>query len=674
MQVSLGFAKVFFVNVSKARPIGIGDVSRRIIAKAILCVIRTDIQLAAGALQTCAGHDAGAEAAIHAMRDIFARGDTDAVLLVDASNAFNRVNRQSALHNISILCPSFATILKNTYGVPIRLFITGEGEIASTEGTTQGDPLAMAMYALAVTPLIRSLRQSQPDVSQVWYADDATAGGKLVSLLCWWRHLLAYGPMYGYFPNAAKTCLIVKPDQLNCAQTLFNGTNVQISCEGQRHLGAAIGTRSFTEIYVSKKVKMWSEEILTLSNIAETHPHSAYSAFTHSVKHRWNYVMRTIESVGVFFQPLEEAIHQHFLPALTGRMPSSEVERELLSLPCRFGGLNIPNPTCCSDFQFSSSKLLSAGLVAMIQQQTEDFHIPCLQQARSTIHQSRQQMLTSCLANIQSRVDPQLQRTIELINVKCSSLWLTALPLQEQGFHLNKQEFRDALCLRYGWQLANIPSHCVCGTSFSVDHAMICQHGGLTFIRHNELRDLTAQWLQEVCHDVTVEPPLLPLDGEIITPTSANCSDNARADIHTRGFWGRRQGALFDVRVFHPNAPSYCQTRVVSLFRRHELEKKREYGDRVRNVDCESFTPLVFSTFGGLGKEATIFYNRLADLLSRKHNNSYNQTLSWMRCALSFSLLRSAVLAIRGSRKCQSTVLSAVSTELCLVESRVLID
>ena len=204
------------------QPIGIGDISRRIIAKAILYVIRTDIQLAAGALQTCASHDAGGEAA---MREIFAHENTDAVLLVDASNAFNQVNRQSALHNISILCPSFATIL-NTYGVPIRLFITGEEEIASTEGTTQGDPLAMAMYALAVTPLIRSLRQSQPDVSQVWYADDATAGGQLASLLHWWKHLLAYNPMYGYFPNVAKTCLIVKPDQLNFAQTLFNGTNI----------------------------------------------------------------------------------------------------------------------------------------------------------------------------------------------------------------------------------------------------------------------------------------------------------------------------------------------------------------------------------------------------------------------------------------------------------------
>jgi len=61
--------------------------------------------------------------------------------------------------------------------------------------------------------------------------------------------------------------------------------------------------------------------------IAETHPHNAYSAFTHSVRHCWSDVMRTIESVGGFFQPLEEAIHQHFLPALTGRMLSSEVDK-----------------------------------------------------------------------------------------------------------------------------------------------------------------------------------------------------------------------------------------------------------------------------------------------------------------------------------------------------------
>ena len=265
------------------QPIGVGEIPWRIIAKAVLHVIRNDIQMSAGALQTCAGHDAGSEVAIrHAMRAIFEDSNTHAALLVDATNAFNLVNHQAALHNISVLCPSFSTILRNTYGAPIRLFVTGEGELASTEGTTQGDPLAMTMYALAVTPLINSLCHHQLDVSQAWFADDATAAGQLTPLLQWWKQLLSLGPLYGYHPNAAETYLIVKPQLYDLAKHLFQDTNVQIMCYGQRHLGAAIGTRLFTEEYVTKKV-IWSDEILTLSSIAETHPHSAYCAFVHGV-------------------------------------------------------------------------------------------------------------------------------------------------------------------------------------------------------------------------------------------------------------------------------------------------------------------------------------------------------------------------------------------------------
>ena len=86
-------------------------------------------------------------------------------------------------------------------------------------------------------------------------------------------------------------------------------------CHGQRHLGAAIRTWLFTEEYVFRKVKTWSDELLTLSSIAETHPHSAYCAFVHGVVSKWNYVMHTIESVGSLFQPLEDVIHQIlFLP------------------------------------------------------------------------------------------------------------------------------------------------------------------------------------------------------------------------------------------------------------------------------------------------------------------------------------------------------------------------
>ena len=76
----------------------------------------------------------------------------------------------------------------------------------------------------------------------------------------------------------------------------------------------------------------------------------------------------------------------------------------------------------------------------------------------------------------------------------------------------------------------------------------------LTFVRHNEIRDITAEWLDRVRHDVVIEPPLQPLTGENVIPATTNRQDDARADIHARGFWGRRQSAFFDVRVFHPNA------------------------------------------------------------------------------------------------------------------------
>jgi len=100
------------------------------------------------------------------------------------------------------------------------------------------------------------------------------------------------------------------------------------------------------------------------------------------------------------------------------------------------------------------------------------------------------------------------------------------------------------------------------------------------------------------------------------------------------------------------------------------MEKKREeYGDRVRSVEHGSFTPLVFSTFGGLDREATVFYNRLADLLSKKHSTPYTKTLSLLCCSISFSLLRSAILAIRGNRSVVHLEHPSTSVELSLAEA-----
>ena len=74
------------------------------------------------------------------MRQIFAGEETEGALLVDATNAFDSINQQAALHNISIMCPPLAQVLFNTYQAPVRCLIQEGGEISSSEGTTQGDP------------------------------------------------------------------------------------------------------------------------------------------------------------------------------------------------------------------------------------------------------------------------------------------------------------------------------------------------------------------------------------------------------------------------------------------------------------------------------------------------------------------------------------------------------
>ena len=269
------------------RSISIGDVPRRILAKAVLYCIGDDISVAIGPLQVCAGQAAGCEAVVHTMRDIYCDNRSEAALLVDSSNGFDSVNCQQALHDISILYPALSMILYSTNGVANHLFVTGQGEISSREGTTQGYPLAMSMYALATVPLIKTATFNCSRDSQVWFADDATAVGTASALLDWWHHLVSAGPAFGYFPNSLKTFLIVKPEHLSQAESLFAATNITVTVQGQQHLGAALGSQAFAEEYVSKKVTNWVSEITLLSEIAQTRPHSAYCALAHGLN--WSF-------------------------------------------------------------------------------------------------------------------------------------------------------------------------------------------------------------------------------------------------------------------------------------------------------------------------------------------------------------------------------------------------
>ncbi len=138
------------------------------------------------------------------------------------------------------------------------------------------------MYGLATIRYI--IRKLDGFCKQVWYADDSATIGQLHD---WWNKLAAVGPAFGYFPNPSKTWLVTKPNHLDRATNIFAGSGVNITSEGRPYLDAAIGSCECIEEYVNTKVQLWSSSINTLSNIAKSQPHAAYSAITHGLLSKW---------------------------------------------------------------------------------------------------------------------------------------------------------------------------------------------------------------------------------------------------------------------------------------------------------------------------------------------------------------------------------------------------
>ena len=159
----------------------------------------------------------------------------------------------------------------------------------SREGVTQGDPISMFMYAIGTLPLTLPLIQQlkNPDRwSQVQYADDSSACGKLSSLRDWLTMLMEKGPDFGYFPKPSKSWLIVNESNTNQANQLFGKFGLKIATSG-RYLGGIVGDKASMESFVKKKVQEWRMNLQQLLLVATTQPHAAYCQFTKSLQSEW---------------------------------------------------------------------------------------------------------------------------------------------------------------------------------------------------------------------------------------------------------------------------------------------------------------------------------------------------------------------------------------------------
>ena len=132
------------------------------------------------------------------------------------------------------------------------------------------------------------------------------------------------------------------------------------------------------------------------------------------------------------------------------------------------------------------------------------------------------------------------------------------------------------------------------------------------------------------------------------------------------------RNAFFDIRVFNPNAFSYRHLSIDATYRKHELEKKRQYNTRIREVEHGSFTPLVFASTGGMSKKTTVLLKQLASDVAAKENEVYAQVIGLL------GLMRAAITILRSSRRRHRTVEAhderVVPTDVVVAEAQIRIQ
>ena len=197
--------------------------------------------------------------------------------------------------------------------------------------------------------------------------------------------------------------------------------------------------------------------------------------------------------------------------ALFGR-EIDENTRDIISLPIREGGLGIRKVNKSSDTSYETSVQLTSPLTKQIFTQSDS--LPDADEVKSAKTKATQFLLETEKVRSTAIVEAQdetTKRTLEQLSQPGASSWLGTLPLQSQGFNLNKGEFQDALAIRYNRTPKNLPSKCLCGQNFNVTHALNCHLGGFINARHDIIRDFEFDLLKSVVHDVEKEPGLQPV-------------------------------------------------------------------------------------------------------------------------------------------------------------------
>ena len=650
------------------RPVGCGEIWRRLLAKCVLAVSVDEATLKCGSDQLAGGLEAGIEGAIHALREMWdtMAGGVDGwgVLLVDARNAFNEINRKVMLWVARHYWPGGARFSFNCYRHWAQLVLRGTGEhVLSKEGVTQGDPLAMVLYGIGLLPLVHSLRHFQSSrCRQSWYADDSGFAGEFERMKEWLDWLMERGPTYGYHPEPDKSKLIVHPSHKEEAIRLFGPLQVKV-VKGARYLGGFIGDEGLEWEFIAEKTEFWAEAVEKLATAAKLDPQAAFAGFSKSLQCEWAFIHRVTSGLEVLFEDIEDAICDSFLPAIFGCKTLSQHIRRLVSLPIKMGGMGIPLATEMASTNFSTSAMMASHLKTALKGEglfNMGSHKSSIATGRLSAQKEADQRHTLLLNTELTGKGDDYCRLIKR-GGECGQ-WIGTLPTSFNHTILSPEEFRDGINFRYGFEPPGLPTQCDgCGKGGGLRHALGCKLGGLVPSRHSEARDELALLASQALSPTAVrDEPRIPntrlqeAEGEgtdevITSKKTQNGPSLERGDIAIRGFWRPQVTCYIDVRVTDVDASSYVSRPVSKVLAGQEKDKKNKYLRSCLDSRCH-FTPFVCSVDGVLGVEASAFLKHLSRKLAAKWERRIAEVSGYVKMRMSLAIVRATNRCIRGAR------------------------
>ena len=604
------------------RPIAIGETIRRLVSKCCCEATTEDAKIIFGPLQVGVATQGGAEASVHAVRQLakeFGEDPGKIMLKVDFSNAFNVVDRTEMIAQVYDKLPGLYRWVEYCYSHPAHLFF-GSCVLQSASGVQQGDPLGPLLFSLVLHPLALKIQAEFPNLDLcVWYLDDGTIIGAVEDVYKVFELIQKEGPARGLHLNVKKNEIWwpsrVTPDP-------FPADVDRVDNAGVKLLGAPIGTKDFTTDFVRKKLDALDAVYKTLRDVNDAQVEFALFRGCLSYN-KINHLLRTCPP-----DLLQEALtrfddrFQNIVAEIL-RVPClSEDQWDQASLPVKFSGLGVNQTKVIAGSAYIGSCALTRALVAaLLGRDASTFELVSVPEllaaheaATGAAHTSaslageksvQQKLSTERHAAMYERLKTRSSVRSQNLMLSCSmphaSDWLLAPPIPGLGLGLQSDVFRTALKFRLGLPLFSEPFPCpalssegkACGAEMDVfgDHAPCCHNGTSLVFRHNNVRDILGHSARAAGLAAVVIEKKNQVDGSKAKP-----GDITVQQYH-RGF----ASSAFDVTISHPLQKKFIEIAMeeAGVVAEEAHDRKLLKSLAVCEKEGIHFVPLAWESTGG---------------------------------------------------------------------------